>query len=182
MRFSAGATFGWAVVYVFAAPEDPDPRSPFAYTVGLTADLAPELVITGLDPATSQALLNDLAALVHDHSQGFRHGQRISNLLAGYDAVIIDGHATDIIIPGAAVARYGAAQVHLKQNRLVRPGWSLPLGVLLHPRPRRSAAYRRIQTRRATIWPVSQACVADAVLYQTGEGPTPMCANGSLPD
>jgi hypothetical protein len=75
----------------------------------------PELVIAGLDPATSQALLNDLAKRVWDRNERFSHGARISDLIAGYDAIIIDGEATDTIIPGAANARYGSAQVRLQQ-------------------------------------------------------------------
>src|SRR5947207_13705852 len=66
---------------------------------------APELVIAGLDPAISQALLNDLAGRVYDQAARFTHGQRLGDLLAGYDAVIVDGPATEHLYPGAAYAR-----------------------------------------------------------------------------
>jgi hypothetical protein len=105
--------FGWAVTNVF--PTEDDPVSPFSYTVGLTAHGYPELIIAGLDPATSQALLNDLAARVYDRAERFTTGQRITDLLAGYEAVIVEGPATDALYPGAALARYGQDAVSLQQ-------------------------------------------------------------------
>jgi Domain of unknown function (DUF4262) len=76
---------------------------------------APELVIAGLDPVISQALLNDLAGRVYDQTARFTHGQRLGDLLAGYDAVIVDGPATEQLYPGAAYARYGTDRVLLQQ-------------------------------------------------------------------
>jgi len=104
---------GWAVTMVM--PTDDDPGAPFAYTVGLTSWGQPELVIAGLDPVISQALLNDLARRVYDQAARFTHGQRIGDLLEGYDAVIVDGPATDALYPGTAYARYGTDRVRLQQ-------------------------------------------------------------------
>ena len=104
---------GWAVTAVLPTPEHPG--APFAYTVGLTAHDHPELVIAGLDPLSAQALLNDLAARVYDTGARFTHGQRVSDLIAGYDAVILEGPATDDLHPGAAYARYGRDRVRLRQ-------------------------------------------------------------------
>ncbi|MDZ5447249.1 hypothetical protein U2F26_31845 [Micromonospora sp. 4G57] len=69
--------------------------------------------IAGLDPATSQALLNDLAGRVYDKAERFGHGQRVSYLIAGYDAVIVDGAASDAfstpVPPASATATSGCA-------------------------------------------------------------------------
>ncbi|MDG4795015.1 DUF4262 domain-containing protein [Micromonospora sp. WMMD1082] len=91
------------------------PGAPFAYTVGLTAHGYPEFIVAGLDPGTSQALLNDLATRVFDRAERFTSGQRISDLLAGYDAVIVEGSATEALLPGAVFARYGRNTVRLQQ-------------------------------------------------------------------
>jgi hypothetical protein len=106
---------GWAVTMVMPTARDPDTVTPFAYTVGLTAHDFPELLIAGLDPDTSQALLNDLARRVYDQAQRFTHGQRIPDLLVGYDTVIVTGPSTDDLHPGAALARYGPDRVRLQQ-------------------------------------------------------------------
>jgi hypothetical protein len=53
---------GWAVQVV----ERDRLRPPYAYTIGLTARLKPELVVTGLTARRSAGLLNDVAAhLLH---------------------------------------------------------------------------------------------------------------------
>ncbi|GIJ08407.1 DUF4262 domain-containing protein [Micromonospora andamanensis] len=105
---------GWAVTAVHPHADDTDHHAPFAYTVGLTAHNHPELLVAGLDPAISQHLLNDLAARVYDRAERFTHGQRIGDLIAGYDAVVIDGTPTAQLHPGAAIARYGQ-QVRVQQ-------------------------------------------------------------------
>ncbi|MBV8861715.1 MAG: DUF4262 domain-containing protein [Mycobacterium sp.] len=46
---------GWAVQYVESD------RRPFAYTIGLTRDELPELLVTGLSPPHALELLNDVA-------------------------------------------------------------------------------------------------------------------------
>ncbi|SCF42720.1 protein of unknown function (DUF4262) [Micromonospora matsumotoense] len=97
-------------------PTDDDPdTTPFAYTVGLTAHGYPELITAGLPPEIAHSLLNDLARRVYDRAERFTHGQRIRNLIAGYDAIIIDGLPTADLLPGMAIARYGRARVRLQQ-------------------------------------------------------------------
>jgi hypothetical protein len=84
-------TVGWAVMHVLPAADDPDTTTPFAYTVGLTAHDYPELLIAGLPPEVAHGLLNDLAGRVYDRADRFTHGQRVSDLIAGYDAVLVEG-------------------------------------------------------------------------------------------
>lgn len=105
--------YGWAVTPVF--PTEEHPGAPFAYTIGLTAHHHPELIIAGLSPRTSQRLLNNLAARFFGRAQRFASGQRINDLLDGYDAIIIEGPPTDDLYPGAAIARYGKDRVRLQQ-------------------------------------------------------------------
>lgn len=106
---------GWAVMHVLPTADEPGTLTPFAYTVGLTAHGYPEMIIAGLDPAMSQTLLNDLAQRVFDRAERFTAGQRINDLLAGYDAIIVEGPATEALYPGAAFARYGKDNVRLQQ-------------------------------------------------------------------
>jgi hypothetical protein len=106
------ATIGWAVTAVI--PDGPG-QAPYAYTIGLTELGAAELVITGLPHDIAHVLLNDAAQRVRDNGVRWRHQQQIDDLLAGYAAIIIDGTAHDLIIPGTADARYGAARVRLQQ-------------------------------------------------------------------
>ncbi|MBU8857771.1 MULTISPECIES: DUF4262 domain-containing protein [unclassified Micromonospora] len=108
-------TIGWAVTYVLPTDDDPDTTAPFAYTVGLTAHDYPELITAGLPPEVAHSLLNDLARRVDDKAERFTHGQRISDLIAGYDAIIIDGPPTDDLLPGLAISRYGRDQIRLQQ-------------------------------------------------------------------
>jgi uncharacterized protein DUF4262 len=74
-----------------------------------------QLIIAGLDPEVSHTLLNDLAGRVYHKAARFTRGQRVTDLLAGYDAVIVQGPATGELHPGAAFARYGKDRVHLQQ-------------------------------------------------------------------
>ncbi|MET8911629.1 DUF4262 domain-containing protein [Micromonospora sp. NPDC004551] len=97
----------------------------------LTAHDYPELIVAGLDPATSQALLNDLASRAYDKTEHFHHGQRIGDLIAGYDAVIIDGDPTAQVHPGGPIGRYCRDRVRLQQ--VVWPDW--------HSRYPRDTAY-----------------------------------------
>jgi hypothetical protein len=105
--------YGWAVTAVM--PTAQDDGAPFAYTAGLTAHGHPEFVIAGLRPHISHALLNDMAARVHDHGELFHHGQYITDLLHGYEAVLIDGPITGELYPGTACGRYGQDRVRLRQ-------------------------------------------------------------------
>ncbi|MEU6020810.1 DUF4262 domain-containing protein [Micromonospora sp. NPDC047134] len=108
-------TKGWAVTHVLPTDDDHGTTAPFAYTVGLTAHDHPELIIAGLPPLVAHTLLNDLARRIYDKAERFTHGQRISDLIVGYDAVIIDGQPTDNLLPGAAIACYGRHQIRLQQ-------------------------------------------------------------------
>ncbi|WP_326564439.1 DUF4262 domain-containing protein [Micromonospora peucetia] len=103
---------GWAVTHVLPTDDDP---VPFAYTVGLTAHDYPELITAGLPPEVAHSLLNDLVRRVHDKAERFTHGQRISDLIAGYDAIVIDGPPTDELLPAMAINRYGRDQIRLQQ-------------------------------------------------------------------
>jgi hypothetical protein len=106
---------GWAVMHVLPTEDEPDTVTPFAYTVGLTAHGYPELLVAGLPPEIAHGLLNDLAGRVYDQARRFAHGQRIGDLIAGYDAVIVDGPPRGDLLPGVAIARYGRDQVRLQQ-------------------------------------------------------------------
>ncbi|MFJ2081298.1 DUF4262 domain-containing protein [Micromonospora chokoriensis] len=108
-------TTGWAVTHVLPTDDDPDSTAPFAYTVGLTAHDYPELITAGLPPEVAHSLLNDLASRVYDKAERFTHGQRISDLIADYDAIIIDGPPTDELLPGAAISRYGRDHIRIQQ-------------------------------------------------------------------
>jgi hypothetical protein len=52
---------------------------------------------------------------VYDKAERFTHGQRINDLIAGYDAVLVEGAPIDALPPGVAIARYGHHQVRLLQ-------------------------------------------------------------------
>ncbi|NED50964.1 DUF4262 domain-containing protein [Micromonospora aurantiaca] len=108
-------TIGWAVTYVLPTDDGTVTTAPFAYTVGLTAHDYPELITAGLPPEVAHSLLNDLARRVYDTAERFTHGQRLNDLIAGYDAIIIDGPPTDDLMPGLAISRYGRDQVRLQQ-------------------------------------------------------------------
>jgi len=108
-------TIGWAVTHVLPTDDDPDTTTPFAYTVGLTAYDRPELLTAGLPPEVVHCLLNDLARRVYDTAERFTHGQRVSDLIADHDAIIIDGPPTHDLLPGMAIARYGRHQIRLQQ-------------------------------------------------------------------
>lgn len=107
------ASVGWAVTAVMPTPDEAE--APFAYTVGLTEADHAELLIAGLDPAIAMELLNALATRVYHDGLRVAHGQRIDDLIAGYDAVIVEGPATEALIPGTAFARYGRDRVTLAQ-------------------------------------------------------------------
>ena len=107
------ARYGWAVTGVY--PDDPADPVGFTYTVGLTALDQPEFIIAGLGHLLAAALLNDIAAHVHDAGVTYHHGQRVHDLLAGYPACLIDGPATPQLWPGTAIDRYGPDRVRLRQ-------------------------------------------------------------------
>lgn len=105
--------FGWAVTAVL--PDLGESRTTFAYTVGLTERDLPELVVAGLDPLIAKELLNDVAERISSSGEWFSHGQRVTDLLDGYDVIIVGGPATDALLPGMAYARYGKERVRLQQ-------------------------------------------------------------------
>ncbi|WP_328465180.1 DUF4262 domain-containing protein [Actinoplanes sp. NBC_00393] len=107
--------YGWAVVHVLPADEDPEDAVPFAYTVGLTGFGFPELAVAGLDPEVGHQILNELACRLCDDGLRLRHGQRIPDLLVDQEVVIVAGAAIDEVFPGAAFARYGDDRVQLRQ-------------------------------------------------------------------
>lgn len=127
---------GWAVVQVLPTCEDPEPATVFAYTVGLTALLVPELLIAGLPPEVAHTLLNDLALRVYDTMGRFTHGQRISDLIADYDAIIVEGPATEDLPPGFAIARYGPDRVRLQQVVWPDPAGRFPWQAGYHIDPK----------------------------------------------
>jgi hypothetical protein len=108
-------TVGWAVIHVLPSAADPDIATPFAYTVGLTAHGYPELLIAGLPTQIAHALLNDLASRVYDKAERCTQGQHISDLITGYEAIIVEGPPTEELLPGVAIAHYGRDQVRLQQ-------------------------------------------------------------------
>lgn len=107
------ASVGWAVTAVVPTPEKPG--APFAYTVGLTELNHAELLIAGPDPALDTDLLNTLATRIYHGGLTVAHRQRIDDLIAGYEAMIVEGSATEQLVPGTAFARYGPDRVHLAQ-------------------------------------------------------------------
>jgi len=85
---------GWALIAV--APAQGDSGVSFTYTVGLTAQFLPELVVYGLEPSSAGALLN--AAATHMVATGeLKPGDRLDGVLAdGRQVAIIDIAAEDI--------------------------------------------------------------------------------------
>lgn len=71
---------GWAVIGVF--PAAGDSGQPFSYTVGLTEQFLPELVVYGLDAASAGALLNAVAASMVEHGE-LKPGDRVDGVLDG---------------------------------------------------------------------------------------------------
>ena len=105
--------YGWAVTAVL--PVEAGDGPPFAYTVGLTATGQPEFVIAGLGHTISGPLLNDIAHRVYHNHHEYRHGDIVTDLIDGYDAILIDGPPTETLWPGTAIRRYGRDQVRLRQ-------------------------------------------------------------------
>lgn len=99
------AEHGWAVQGVF--PTTDAPGVPFAYTVGLTAQRLPELVIYGLAPAAAHPILNIAATRMRDEGP-LTPGEPVSRVIDGFDVAVREvSDPTDL-----AMARrfYGAVQ------------------------------------------------------------------------
>lgn len=107
-------THGWAIINV------PLPVSRsyvhFAYTVGLTERRQPELCVTGLPAETANSILDELARRTTTGGDPFDHGQRLSDVIDGYDAIIIEGPANGPLLqPTIALSRYHRRNIHLQQ-------------------------------------------------------------------
>ena len=89
------AEHGWAVRHVV----DPDPAQCLSYTVGLTAHLHPEVVMTGLPPDVAHTFLNSAGhVVVHEHGH-FAGGERTTELADGPPFAVIDVTDTGIGLP-----------------------------------------------------------------------------------
>jgi hypothetical protein len=158
---------GWSVVHVFPAPDDPPTDVAFTYTVGLTAHDHPELVLAGLPPQIAQALLNDLGRRVFDQAARFSHGERLTDVLVGYDAIIVDGTPNDALHPGIAWPR----QAPPAATGLARPARPVPVGERLRVSASRPALDREpghLATRRGdeTVKPCPVCGTARTVTVQ----------------
>jgi hypothetical protein len=84
---------GWALIGVF--PAEGDTGQPFTYTVGLTEQFLPELVVYGLDPNSAAAVLNTVAANMVDKGE-IKAGDRLADVLTdGRTLAVIDLDAAD---------------------------------------------------------------------------------------
>jgi hypothetical protein len=79
----------WAVMFVGAGFNEPN----FHYTVGLTAQGLPELIVFGLPHDVGHAILNDLAQRTVDDRPPFTNGERLDDVAVGYDIVMLDSTA-----------------------------------------------------------------------------------------
>ncbi|HKD98541.1 MAG TPA: DUF4262 domain-containing protein [Micromonosporaceae bacterium] len=123
--------FGWSVIGVVATEDDPG--TSFSYTVGLTEHGFPEFMIAGLPPEIAKRLLNDMGGRVFDRAERFAHGQRVTDLIRGYDAVVVAGDPLEEMAPGVAYHLYGRT---VRVQQIVWPdqdgrfpwdaGWAYP--------------------------------------------------------
>lgn len=118
---------GWAVMHVLPNRGAASTVAPYSYAVGLTARIAPEFVITGLLPEVAQQLLNDMARSVFHGTGPIAHATRMADLIAGLDAVIIDGAPTGQITPSAAVCSIWRRPGPTATDRLARPERPVPV-------------------------------------------------------
>jgi hypothetical protein len=130
------AEHGWAVRHVVG----PQPAQCFSYTVGLTAQLHPEIVMTGLPHAVAHAFLNNAGHVVVREHGHFAPGERATGLADGAAFAVIE--VTDTSGLTAVESLYGdvrAVQVVWTDSagRLPwEPGFANPPGSqpLLGPR------------------------------------------------
>lgn len=108
---------GWAVQGV----EGEGLHPPWAYTIGLTAHDAPELVVSGMESREASALLNDVAHHVL-HYSGFAPGEQIA--LECGPVVEVVAVAQPVVHLIFAVELYGP---FIRAQQLVHPdergGW-----------------------------------------------------------
>ena len=99
------AQHGWALIGVF--PAKGDTGAPFTYTVGLTAQFLPELVVYGLGQQSAGAVLNAVAASMVDKGE-LKPGDRVDGILAdGRSLAIIDLDPADAADFGMVHNIYG---------------------------------------------------------------------------
>ena len=79
------ARHGWAVRHVV----DADPARCFSYTVGLTAHLHPEIVMTGLPPQVAHTFLNIAGRVVVREHGHFAAGEHTGALADGREFPVI---------------------------------------------------------------------------------------------
>lgn len=147
------AEHGWAVQAVLPLAADPEPASPFSYTVGLSSPRFghPEFVVFGLPPEVAHTVLNDLGGRVRD-GRRFHAGERIPDLLQGgyvVELVWVDNAADERAPLSVANRLYGytgpvdALQVVWPRGRLVIARrtswvpfiWRNPLRYTIRPEP-----------------------------------------------
>ena len=122
------ARHGWAVRHVV----DPDPAACVSYTVGLTAHLHPEIVMTGLPPQVAHAFLNIAGAVVVRQHGHFAPGDRTTELAEAGTFEVIE--VTDTSALTAVQSLYGdvrAVQVVWTDsagNLPWEPGYRNPTG------------------------------------------------------
>ncbi|MFF0376791.1 DUF4262 domain-containing protein [Actinoplanes missouriensis] len=155
--------YGWTVVHVEPADDDPPGAVPFGYTVGLTECGHPEVAVAGVPLDLTGALLNEAAARIRHEGLRLRHGQRVAGLVAGHDLMVVAGGPTDEVFPGAALYRYGEEQVVLRQlvwpdpegrfpwqSGYVEGDWPQPtIGVAAVRAARRCTGFRGLPRGRA---------------------------------
>lgn len=105
------AEHGWAVRHVV----DPDPARCLSYTVGLTAHLHPEVVMTGLPPDVAHTFLNNAGRIVVREHGHFAPGEE-TTLLA-------DGHVFPVIAVTDTSALTAVAQLY-GEVRAVQVVWT----------------------------------------------------------
>jgi hypothetical protein len=122
------AQHGWAVRHVV----DPNPARSLSYTVGLTAHLHPEVVMTGLPPDVAHTFLNSAGRIVvHEHGH-FAAGEETSDLADGRAFPVIAVSDTSALT--AVAGLYGdvrAVQVVWADSRGQlpwEPGYANPPG------------------------------------------------------
>lgn len=79
------AEFGHTYQHVTGGGSD----VPFTYTVGLTAQGFPELIVFGLPPQTSQAVLGPVVDRIKAGEE-FSNGQLLTKVLAGFPVMMIE--------------------------------------------------------------------------------------------
>jgi hypothetical protein len=95
------AEHGWAVRHVV----DPDPARCLSYTVGLTAHLHPEIVMTGLPHEVAHTFLNIAGrVVVHEHGH-FAPGEATTALSDGQPFAVVE--VTDTSALTAVAGLYG---------------------------------------------------------------------------